>query len=167
MSRYTLAADIVLLLDPLRIEGERGQLARQRVGVFALDAEDHPRLRLENHRGQVVLTALELRQALVREDKTEPKLPHFGQCRFDVGADTTIKRKGERFALQDLTPGTPVRIKYTSSTGAETAYEIEVLTGGEAAKVRTNAQQQGYGGAGQSGQSGSSKSNSGKSGSGY
>lgn len=87
--------------------------------------------------------------------------------RFNVGADTTIKRKGERFALQDLTPGTPVRIKYTSSTGAETAYEIEVLTGGEAAKVRTNAQQQGYGGAGQSGQSGSSKSNSGKSGSGY
>ncbi|MBX5484027.1 MAG: hypothetical protein IRZ16_19560 [Myxococcaceae bacterium] len=75
-----------------------------------------------------------------------------GPISFQIGTDTRIEKDGQRVALSELKPGTPVRVTWSSSTGAEKAYRIQVLTGGEAAKVRSEAQERGYGGAGQQGQ---------------
>jgi hypothetical protein len=63
---------------------------------------------------------------------------------FNVGADTTVERNGQRVELGMLEEGTPVRVRFEPATGPERAMRVEVLTGAEAEQVREKAQQLGY-----------------------
>lgn len=74
---------------------------------------------------------------------------------FVVAPDTEIVRSGQRVDWSELQPGMPVRVSYETAAGPERAFKIEVLTGGEAAKVRTDVQERAYGGAGTQGRPGS------------
>src|SRR5947207_1083239 len=46
---------IKLVLNPLRVVREGGKLAAKDIGVLPLHPENHPRLCLKNHRGEVVV----------------------------------------------------------------------------------------------------------------
>lgn len=63
---------------------------------------------------------------------------------FNIGAETTVERNGQRVELGMLEEGTPVRVQFEPATGPERTTRVEVLTGPEAEQVREKAQQLGY-----------------------
>lgn len=62
---------------------------------------------------------------------------------FEITADTQIMRDGQRVEVSELQPGMPVRVAFEAAVGPERATKIELLTGGDAAKVRTEARERG------------------------
>jgi hypothetical protein len=56
--------------------------------------------------------------------------------------DTVLERAGQPVNWTSIAEGTPVRVVYEPSTGAEHALRVEVLTGAEATSVREKVQGQ-------------------------
>lgn len=61
---------------------------------------------------------------------------------FKVSADTKVEENGKRLELSQLREGTPVRVSFKPTTGAEQATEIQVLSGSEARKVNAELEAQ-------------------------
>ncbi|MFL5322324.1 MAG: hypothetical protein ACJ790_21885 [Myxococcaceae bacterium] len=70
---------------------------------------------------------------------------------FTVDPSTNVERKGQRIGLNAVDPGDAVKVSYEAEPGPERAYRVEVLTGGDAAKVKGDLEDKGIGGAGPAG----------------
>lgn len=64
-----------------------------------------------------------------------------GSVTFSVSPKTVVVRENQRIELSQLEAGTPVRVAFESTAGAERATTIEVLTGEAADKVRREVHQ--------------------------
>lgn len=56
---------------------------------------------------------------------------------FARQTDTELEKDGQPVDWSELTEGTPVRVHFEESTGAEKAFKVEVLTGSEGEKVKS------------------------------
>ena len=69
MTRLNLPNRELFILDPLGVEGDRGELAGQEFGVLAAQGEGEAGARQEDHRRQIEVLLDELPEGLVRQDQ--------------------------------------------------------------------------------------------------
>lgn len=67
---------------------------------------------------------------------------------FSVSPKTEVMKDQQRIEVSQIKQGDAVKIAYESSAGAERAYKVDVLTAGDAAKVKGDLEAKGVGGAG-------------------
>ncbi|MFO0945626.1 MAG: hypothetical protein U1D30_06740 [Planctomycetota bacterium] len=72
MASHKLTPRVPLVLDFHRVEFDGPDFVGDQIGILALDAEDEAGLCLPDHAGEIVVSALELREGLMRQQRRMP-----------------------------------------------------------------------------------------------